>query len=185
MKCSRGASDIDGATLSLIASFFDTIDQKRLLEHVARRVIDRRVLRLIRQWLRAGVMDEGEVRNSTTGTPRGGVISPLLANIVLDELDELWEREWSHLGILVRYADDIIIACHTQRKAAEARDRARSILASLGLTLCPDKTRIVARGVRGEGFDFLGSHLRILQSQFKGKTYLFRWPRTKAMAAIR
>ncbi len=182
IECGRGRRVVvDGD----IKSFFDTIDQERLMERVARRVSDRRVLRLICQWLRAGVMDEGAVRKSTTGTPQGGVISPLLANIVLDELDERWEREWSHLGLLVRYADDFVVACHTQRQATEALQRVGEILASLGLSLHPDKTRIVALRVRGEGFDFLGCHLRIMRSHFKGKTYLFRWPRSKAMTAVR
>jgi group II intron reverse transcriptase/maturase len=182
MKCGRGQRAIvDGD----VKSFFDTIDQKRLLERVARRISDRRVLRLIRQWLRVGVMEEGAVRKSTTGTPQGGVISPLLANIVLDELDETWEREWSHLGDLVRYADDFVIACRTRRQAEEALERVRTILMQMGLALHPEKTRIVELAVRGAGFDFLGCHLRIVRSHFKGKTYLFRWPRSKAMVAIR
>jgi RNA-directed DNA polymerase len=182
LRCGRSQRAIvDGD----IESFFDSIDQKRLLERISRRISDRRVLRLIRQWLRAGVMEDGTVRKSNTGTPQGGVISPLLANIVLDELDETWEREWSHLGDLVRYADDFVIACRTRRQADEALARVQTILASMGLRLHPTKTRVVELRVRGEGFDFLGCHLRIVRSHFKGRTYLFRWPRSKAMVAIR
>ena len=182
IECGRGKrAVVDGD----IQSFFDSIDQERLVERVGRRISDRRVLRLIRQWLRAGVMEEGKERKSTTGTPQGGVISPLLANIVLDELDETWEREWSQLGQMVRYADDFVIVCRTRRQADEALERVRAILRAMGLALHPTKTRIVELRVRGEGLDFLGCHLRIVRSHFKGKTYLFRWPRARAMTALR
>ena len=168
-----------------IERFFDTIDQERLMERLRRRISDRRVLRLLRQWLRAGVMEEGKVRNAVAGTPQGGVISPLLANIVLNELDETWERECRQLGRLVRYADDFVVLCRTAGQAREAHRRLGAILGEMGLTLHPEKTRVVELTLRGDGFEFLGCHLRIVRSHFKGKTYLFRWPSTKAMNAVR
>jgi RNA-directed DNA polymerase len=168
-----------------IQGFFDAIDQERLMERLRRRISDRRVLRLLRQWLKAGVMEEGEVRSAVAGTPQGGVISPLLANIVLNELDETWERECRHLGTLVRYADDFVILCRTAAQAREAHERAGAILGQMGLTLHPEKTRIVELRLRGDGFEFLGCHMRVMRSHFKGKTYLFRWPSTKAMNAVR
>jgi len=94
-------------------------------------------------------------------------------------------RQWSHLGELVRYADDFVVVCRTRRQADEALARVRTILASMGLELHPDKTCVAELAVRGEGFEFLGYHLRIVRSHFKGKTYLFRWPRAKAMNAVR
>jgi group II intron reverse transcriptase/maturase len=168
-----------------IERFFDTIDHERLMDCVARRVSDRRVQRLVRQWLRAGVMEEGKVRSAVAGTPQGGVISPLLANIYLQELDATWEAEYPHLGRLVRYADDLVVLCRRPSQAREAHRRLGEILGRLGLRLHPDKTRVVEIGLGKEGFEFLGCHLRIVRSHFKGKTYLFRWPSPRAMNAIR
>ena len=117
------------------------------------------MLKLLRQWLEAGVMDEGTVQRTVAGTPQGGVISPLLSNIYLHVLDTLWTRHSAPLGTLVRYCDDFVVMCHTKKGCEQAEERIRVILKRLGLELHPDKTRRVELYDGKEGFDFLGCRL--------------------------
>jgi RNA-directed DNA polymerase len=171
-----------------IADCFEAIPHDRLLQAVEERVCDQAVLALLRAMLRAGVMSEdGQVRRPVTGTPQGGVISPLLANVYLHRVDRAWDSR-QH-GVLVRYADDVLVMCVTRAQAEAALARLRSLLAELGLAPKAAKTRIVHLAVGGEGFDFLGFHHRLVRSDGRrtGKhvTFLARWPANKAMQHAR
>jgi group II intron reverse transcriptase/maturase len=170
-----------------ISKYFDSINQQKLLTMVKERVCDRKVLKLIRQWLEAGVMEDGTVRETLAGTPQGGVISPLLANIYLHSLDRTWTSKCSHLGELVRYADDFVVMCKTQSQANEARRRIEVVMQRLGLSLHPEKTRIVQLSRGKEGFIFLGWYVRKRRSIQRNPRWHFvqRWPSPRAMAKIR
>jgi len=110
MKAIRKASQKNYWVVDVdIKGYFDNINHKKLMLLVEQKISDKRILRLIRNWLKAGVMEDGSLERSELGSPQGGVISPLLANIYLNVLDHLWEKRFQHLGTLVRYADDLVV----------------------------------------------------------------------------
>ena len=188
VRGARGGSHMLDAD---ICDYFSSIDHEKLLTLVRQRVSDRRVIRLLRLWLAAGVMEEGQVRRTLAGTPQGGVISPLLSNIYLHVLDRVWEDRWSHLGTLVRYADDFVVMCDTKAAVEAARERVGLVLARLGLELHPEKTRVVDLTAGHAGFDFLGCHLHkrmsgpIWARSRRRVYYLHRWPSRRAMQQVR
>jgi group II intron reverse transcriptase/maturase len=156
-----------------IRGFFDAISHSWMLKFVQHRVADRRILRLIQKWLKAGVMEEGEWSETERGTPQGAVISPLLANIYLHYVFDLWVNAWrkKHARgdvIVVRYADDTVLGFQSQTEADRFLEDFRERLGKFGLELHPEKTRRIEFGRyaelnrkrRGEGkpetFDFLG-----------------------------
>jgi group II intron reverse transcriptase/maturase len=169
-----------------IEAFYDRIDHELLMKLVERRIYDWRMLKLLRKWLKAGVLDAGKVLPSDQGVPQGGVISCVLANVVLHELDRIWEDRCSQLGQLIRYADDAVVACRTEAQAQEALRRIGIILERLKLTLHPEKTKVVFVGDGGQGFDFLGFHCRkVASKKYRGKRYFQSWPSRRAMQRVR
>jgi RNA-directed DNA polymerase len=169
-----------------IANCFAAIPSEGLMRAIEGRVCDQSVLKLLRVILRAGVMQDGQVRREVTGTAQGSPLSPLLCNIYLHRLD----REWDDSdGALVRFADDLVVMCWSRNQAGRALERLTALLAGLGLEPKAAKTRIVRLEVGGGGFDFLGFHHRLVRSRGdRGKpkmTFLARWPADKAMQHAR
>jgi RNA-directed DNA polymerase len=187
----RGARGGNHVLDADIRDYFGNIHHPRLLTLVARRISDRRVRKLLRHWLTAGVMEEGQWTRTMAGTPQGGVISPLLSNIYLHVLDRVWEDRCAHLGTLVRYADDFVVMCDTKAQVEEARRRVGLVLTRLGLELHSEKTRTVDLSRGRDGFDFLGCHLRkrmsgpIWERSRQRVYYLQRWPSQRAMVRVR
>ena len=168
-----------------LKSYFDTSPHDKLLLSVRTRVLDRSVVKLIAMWLRAGVMEEMRVRTETAGTPQGGVISPLLANLYLHWLDQTWEKKGFgsrfHDAHIVRYADDFVILC--RERPEFYLEQARQVLDRLGLTLNARKTRVL--NVNAEPFDFLGHRFTVRPSNQTGKRTTYYFPSPKAMKSVK
>ena len=166
-----------------ITGFFDNIRQDILMKLVERRIADPRVLRLIRMWLEAGVMEDGKyIKTDGLGTPQGGVISPLLSNIYLHSFDKMFQMSGIP-GTLVRYADDFVILLW--RNGKKVVRQVEQMLGRLGLKLHPDKTRVVRAE---DGFDFLGIHFRLYPVRKKNarlKKCCALWPSDRSIKRIK
>ena len=184
-----------------IEACFDRIDHAALLDRARRRISDKRVLALVKAFLKAGVMTTtGDREDTLTGTPQGGILSPLLANIALSALDEHFDAQWRQEmntwrqrdrrkrngeanWKLIRYADDFVVCVNGQAHHAETlREQVAAVLAPLGLRLSLEKTRVVHID---EGFDFLGFHIRRMRKRGTQKHYVYTVPSKKAVASIR
>lgn len=152
----RGNYVLDGD----IKGYFDNINHEKLMMLVEKRISDRRINKMIRKWLKAGVMDRGNYEESEIGSPQGGVISPLLANLYLDYLDSKWENHYSHLGKLVRFADDFVIVCKNHKDVSNSFKAIKLIMSRLELDLNMDKTRLINLWEGKDGFVFLGFEIR-------------------------
>jgi group II intron reverse transcriptase/maturase len=182
-----------------IAGFFDTVDHAWLIRFVEHRIGDQRVIRLLRKWLKVGVMEDGEITPGEVGTPQGAVISPLLANIYLHYVFDLWAHQWRSRQargnvIIVRYADDIVVGFEHETEAKRFLAELRQRMAEFALSLHPDKTRLIefgrfaAQNRRGRGlgkpetFKFLG-FTHICSRSRKGRFQLRRKSRRDRMRA--
>jgi RNA-directed DNA polymerase len=169
-----------------IANCFTAIPHDELMQAVSERICDRKVLALLRAFLRAGVMQDGTVRREVSGTPQGGVISPVLCNVYLTRLDRQWRPAY---GTLVRYADDLLVVCKSRGQAQMALAKLTGFLNGLGLEPKPAKTRIVQLVENKPGYDFLGFEHRLVRSLphkgSSGHVFLARWPSQRAMRHAR
>ncbi len=169
-----------------ISDCFGSLSFDAIVSQVEKRVSDRRMLKLIRAWLRVGVLEGGVVTDQVAGAAQGSPASPLMANIVLHVLDKTWSEVGQGLGTLIRYCDDFVVLAPTRARVEEAKARIEAILEPLGLRLHPDKTRISCLQKGQEGFVFLGFEHRMRESwKHRGHWYLNKWPSPRAMSSIK
>ncbi len=172
-----------------LSKYFDSIPHDKLLELVAKRIVDKNILKLIRMWLKAPVVEEGEdgkkrYWGNDKGTPQGGVISPLLANIYLNVLDKVWKARRIQERLearLIRYADDFVVLC--KGKTERLLQGIQGVLGDLGLTLNLEKTRVV--DAREKGFNFLGFTIEVKRNPRTGKRFPLIRPSRKALKQIK
>ena len=182
----KGKTEVIDADIS---KYFDTIPHDRLMQLVAKRIVDKQILKLIKMWLKAPIVEEREdgkkeYKGNDKGTPQGGVISPLLANIYLNVLDTLWvdKKVQERLGArLVRYADDCVILC--RGNTGRILNGVRRVFDNLGLNLNEEKTHVV--DARQEMFNFLGFSISMKRGRKTGKLYPHTEPSKKALKHIR
>jgi RNA-directed DNA polymerase len=184
-----------------IKACFDEIDHTALMDRFRMRIKDKRVCALVKAFLKSGIFNElGDREESLTGTPQGGILSPLLANIALSALDDYFDRQrhqemgtrWQRITRkrngqgnwkLIRFADDFVLMVSGDRRHAETlREEVSAVLAPLGLRLAPEKTRVVHID---EGFDFLGHHIRRQRKRGTSKYYVYTKPSKKAIQSIK
>jgi RNA-directed DNA polymerase len=169
-----------------VSDCFGSLRFDAIVSQLERRVSDRKMLKLIRSWLKVGVLEDGVVTDSVTGAPQGSPVSPLLCNVVLHVLDQAWSQTGQGLGTLVRFADDFLVLTSSRARAVEAKARIEAILEPLGLHLHPDKTRISCLSQGQDGFVFLGFEHHMVESwKHRGRWYLNKWPSPRSMASIK
>ena len=184
-----------------IEACFDTIDHTALMDRVRRRIADKRVLALVKAFCKAGILTElGEQQETRTGTPQGGILSPLLANIALSTLDDYFVQAWQQTmsdhnrryrrrrkGLanwrLIRYADDwVVMVAGTRADTETLREEIAAVLAPMGLRLSPAKTTIVHLQ---EGFDFLGYRIQRRRKRGTNKRHVYTYPSKKALTSVK
>ena len=163
-----------------IKGFFDNIPHKKLMKVLNKVIADGTVLDLVWSWLKCGYMEEGKYYNTKTGQVQGGVISPLLANIYLNELD--WELHKAKI-YFVRYADDFLLFCETEEEVTRTGNIAKSVIESLGLEVAMNKTKVV--DFKNDDFDFLGFHFNHWKTSKKGNDYYSIVPTEKSIKTFK